>query len=49
MIPKPVTIQLTVTAIHLTSPKVNCKLRHDYCLLQLTRLFATRGTSCTVR
>jgi hypothetical protein len=27
MIPKPVTIQLTVTAIHLTSPKVNCKLK----------------------
>ncbi len=49
MIPKPVTIQLTVTAIHLTSPKVNCKLRHDYCLLQFTRLFATSVTSCSVR
>lgn len=49
MIPKPVTIQLTVTAIHLTSPKVNCKLRHSYCLLQLTGLFATSGTLCTVR
>lgn len=49
MIPKPVTIQLTVTAIHLTSPKVNCKLRQAYCLLQLTRLFATSGASCTVR
>ncbi len=49
MMPKPVTIQLTVTAIHLTSPKVNCKLRQRYCLLQLTRLFATSATLCTVR